>query len=63
MKPNIYRIVSECVEVGARRGVNRSFKYTDNPDMETIINNVDQSIMGELCEWFTFQENEDGSRD
>lgn len=63
MKPNLYRIVTECVEVGARRGVNRAFKYTDSPDMETIINNVDQAIMGELCEWFNFEENEDGSRD
>lgn len=56
MKPRLYRILAECVEVGSRRGVNRSFKYTENPDIETIIKNVDDAIMSEICEWFDFEE-------
>lgn len=56
MKPNIYRIIAECVEVGSRRGVNRAFKYQDNPDIETITSNVDNAIMGEICEWFNFDD-------
>ena len=55
MKANEFVIMSECVEVGARAGVNRAFKHTDEPSMEHIIREVESEVMNAICEKFTFE--------
>ena len=59
MKPNIYKILTECIERGASYGVMRAFKHTDNPGYDNIAEAVENAIMNEICEHFTFDEDRD----
>lgn len=56
MKANDYRIMVRCVEDGIERGVARARKHDDDPPMHTITNAIYESIMAEICEWFSFEE-------
>ena len=56
MKPKIYNLLRECIEDGASRGVMRAFKHTDTPDMDTIVEQVQQAVMNEIHEWFEFDD-------
>jgi hypothetical protein len=54
LKPNIYKIISDCVERGIDFGWNRAHKYTDIPDESLIKQEVEKYIMLEICENFKF---------
>ena len=58
MKPKIYAILSEAVEIGIRFGYTRAFKYTDSPSEQSILDDIHDSVMAEVCQRFTF-DNED----
>ncbi len=52
MKPKVYPVLEMAVEDGVVYGVNRAFKYNDNPTREEIVAQVTDSVMNSLCEWF-----------
>lgn len=54
MKVDEYKVMTECVEDGARYGVNRAFKHTDEPSLEQIIAEVETAVMHEICGKFAF---------
>ena len=45
-----------CIENGASYGVMRAFKHTETPDIDTIVEQVEQAVMNEICEWFDFED-------
>lgn len=54
MKVNYYAIISECLEVGCRRGVHRAFKHSDDPSLDQIQEAVYDAVMIELNDKFDF---------
>lgn len=54
MKPNYQKIIEEAVEVGVRRGINRSYKYCDNPTELQLENQIVECVIQEIHEWFEF---------
>ena len=60
MKPNYYTILERAVAEGSAYGINRAYKYVDNPTRDQIQAEVERAIMSELCECFTFEVSSDG---
>lgn len=58
MKVDEYKVMTECVEEGARCGVNRAFKHTDEPSIEQIIQEVETAVMDSIFEKFLFEPRE-----
>lgn len=58
MKARTYSILSRAIEDGIRNGWTRSHKHTDNPDKESIVSNIQDCIMLEITENFSFDEDE-----
>ena len=54
MKPKLLPVLEMCIENGLTHGYRRAFKYNDNPTEEQITDQIKQSIMNELYEWFDF---------
>jgi hypothetical protein len=55
MKPNHYKILSDCVYDGAIYGVMRAFKYNEMPTEEQIADRVRDAVMNEICEHYDFE--------
>jgi hypothetical protein len=58
MKPKIHAILSTAIEEGIRRGWRKSHKHCEKPDEEFIFNELEECIMGNICEYFSFDEDE-----
>ena len=58
MKPNSYKIISDCVENGINGGWNKAHKHTDNPSEDFIKEQIGNYIMNQICEYFKFDEPE-----
>jgi hypothetical protein len=58
MKPNTYKILIDAVERGVQYGWNRAHKHTDAPEPHEVRSQIETSVMSEICEYFTFPENE-----
>ena len=56
MKPDIYKLLMQCVETGIEIGWRRAHKHNDTPDEDTIKSAIDNAIANEICEWFDFEE-------
>ena len=56
MKAKTYQLIQECVENGVQLGFNRAHKHTDTPSNDELQNKIIDSVMLEICEWFTFDE-------
>ena len=50
LKANIWEVVTRAVFEGTALGVNRAFKYSDNPSRDTIAENVEREVMNSLSE-------------
>ena len=59
MRPKIRVLIEQCVEDGVKRGYYRAHKHTVNPSEEAICSSIEEAIMGELYEWFDFDESDD----
>lgn len=59
MKARVRLLLSECVERGSARGWRMSHKHVENPTEEVILEKIHDCIMGEIYEWFSFDEDED----
>jgi hypothetical protein len=55
VKVDEYKVMTECVKEGARRGVNRAFKHTEEPSIEQIIQEVETAVMDSIFEKFLFE--------
>lgn len=58
MKPKVYPVLEMAVDDGVVYGLNRAYKYTDNPSREEIVAQVTDSVMNSLCEWFDLSEHD-----
>ncbi len=56
MKPKLLPVLELCIENGIKQGINRSYKHTDNPDIQIIETNIYDNIMNEIYEWFDFDQ-------
>ena len=54
MKPKFLPVLEMCIENGLTYGYRRAFKHNDNPTEEQITEQIKQSIMHEIYEWFYF---------
>jgi hypothetical protein len=52
MKPKVYPVLDMAVENGVHYGLNRAYKYTDDPTREQIVAEVTDAVMNSICEWF-----------
>ncbi len=50
VKADIYKILSRAVGEGITYGWNRAHKHTDNPNEETIKDEIERAVMNEICE-------------
>ena len=56
MKPKIKVILDRAIEEGVRRGYRRAFKHVDNPTEESICEHIEECVISEIYEYFTFDE-------
>ena len=56
MKPKVVPLLNQCIEAGIRRGYCRAHKHCEEPGEEAIFENIERCIMGEIYEWFDFDE-------
>jgi archaeosine-15-forming tRNA-guanine transglycosylase len=58
MKPKIRVILEQAIENGVRRGYQRAFKYVETPSEGAILESLEDCVMSEIHEYFTFDEND-----
>lgn len=56
MKPKIRVILEMAIEAGVRRGWHRAHKHVENPAPSAIMEQIDEAVMSEIYEYFTFEE-------
>ena len=56
IRPKAYNLLDRCIEDGIRCGFERAHKHTNTPDPDWIRQQIHQSIMNEISEWFDFDE-------
>ena len=56
MKPKIHVILSQAIEEGTRRGYMRAFKHNEDPSEEIICETIEECVMSQIYEYFTFDE-------
>lgn len=58
MKPNFYKILEMAVEQGVSYGYRRAHKHVENPTELMICDHIEQCVMEQIHEYFTFDEND-----
>jgi hypothetical protein len=56
MRPKIRVILEQAIEEGVRRGYRLAHKHDDNPLEELIIDRISETVMAQMYEYFTFDE-------
>ena len=56
MKPKIRVILELAIEEGVRRGYARAHKHVENPTEEAICETIEDCVMSQIYEYFTFDE-------
>lgn len=56
MKPKTRVILEMAIEEGVRRGYSRAHKHVENPTEGAIIESIEDCVMSEIYEYFTFDE-------
>ena len=56
MKPKTRIILEMAIEAGVRRGYSRAHKHVENPTEGAIIESIEDCVMSEIYEYFTFEE-------
>lgn len=57
MKPKYHKIITTAIADGVDNGWYYAHKYIDSPSKESIKQAIIDHIMGELDDWFDFEEN------
>ena len=58
MKAKTRYILERAIEVGVARGYRRAFKHTDSPAEATILGSIEDTVMFEIHQYFTFEDDE-----
>jgi hypothetical protein len=58
MKAKTLVILEMAINVGIKRGWNRAHKHIENPNERTICDNIEECVMSEIHEYFSFDEDE-----
>ena len=56
MKVKTRVILEMAIEAGVRRGYRRAFKHIDNPTEESICEQIEECVMSEVYEYFSFED-------
>jgi predicted Zn-dependent protease with MMP-like domain len=59
MKAKTRVILEMAIERGIERGYRRAFKHTDSPAEATILESIEDTVMFEIHQYFTFGEDEE----
>ena len=59
MTPKFRVILEQAISEGVLRGYRRAFKHNENPTEETIIETIEDCVMGAIYEYFTFPNEDD----
>jgi hypothetical protein len=58
MKPKTRVILEMAIEQGVRRGWQRAHKHVENPTEGAIIDQIEDAVMSQIYEYFTFEEDD-----
>jgi hypothetical protein len=58
MKAKTLVILELAINVGVKRGWNRAHKHIENPNEASICDNIEECVMTEIHEYFSFGEDE-----
>ena len=58
MKARTQVILGECIERGSTRGWSMAHKHVENPTQEVILERIQNSIMAEIYDYFSFESHE-----
>ena len=58
MKPKTRVILEMAIEEGVRRGYSRAHKHVENPTEGAIIEHIEDDVMSQIYEYFTFDDDE-----
>jgi hypothetical protein len=56
MKPKTHVILEMAIEQGIQRGWRLAHKHVENPEEHVIIERINDSVMSEIYEYFTFED-------
>jgi archaeosine-15-forming tRNA-guanine transglycosylase len=56
MKPKFRVILEQAIEEGVRRGWHLAHKHVENPTEGAIIEHIEDAVMSQIYEYFTFDE-------
>ena len=56
MKPKFRVILNQAIEEGVLRGYRRAFKHNEDPSEEVICETIEECVMSQIYEYFTFDE-------
>ena len=56
MKVKYAAILDRAIEDGVRRGYRRAFKHVENPSEESICEHIEECVMSEIYEYFSFED-------
>ena len=58
MYPKTRVILEQAINEGVARGYRRAFKHNDSPLEGAILDSIEDCVMGQIYEYFTFSEND-----
>jgi hypothetical protein len=58
MQPKIRVILEQAIEEGIQRGWQRAHKHVENPNEGSILAHIEECVMSQIYEYFTFEEND-----
>ena len=58
MKAKTRVILEMAIEQGVARGYRRAHKHIENPAEHTILHSIEECVMSQIYEYFTFDEEE-----
>ncbi len=56
MKVKFRVILDQAIEEGVRRGYRRAFKHNEEPTEEVICDTIEECVMSQIYEYFTFSD-------
>ena len=56
MKPKFRVILEQAINEGVLRGYRRAFKHNDDPSEEVICETIEECVMSQIYEYFTFDD-------
>ena len=56
MRAREFLVLSQAVDNGVQRGWNRAHKHDGEPPDDTIMDEIRESVINEICEWFIFED-------